>query len=82
MPLPHGRPGQECQAMPQTAAAEHTDHHGAQLANGRRCVVSSSCLQAGPGRGPGGLVGRPAPEGATLNVDRIFNVEIFQKPIF
>ena len=32
VPLPDGRSGEECQAMSETAPAEHSDHHAAVLA--------------------------------------------------
>lgn len=38
VPLPDGRAGEERQAVPQTAAAEHPDHHAANLALRRRFV--------------------------------------------
>lgn len=36
MPLPDGRPGEERQALLETAAAKHSDHHGTHVARRRR----------------------------------------------
>lgn len=38
VPLPYGRTGEECEAVPETAAAEHPDYHAAHVAFGRRRV--------------------------------------------